>query len=46
MTEKFINLKNVAPITLSADFKGWIDDNSLARFIVDIVDQLNTSALE
>ena len=46
MTEKFINLKNVAPITLSADFKGWIDDNSLPRFIVDIVDQLNTSALE
>ena len=46
MTEKFINLKNVAPITLSADFKGWIDDNSLPRFIVDTVDQLNTSALE
>ncbi len=46
MAEKFINLKNVAPIILSSDFKGWIDDNSLPRFIVDIVEQLDTSALE
>ncbi len=26
--------------------EGWLDKNSLARFVVDIVEQLNTSAIE
>lgn len=46
MAEKFINLNNIGPIQIRPDFKGWIDDASLPRFVVDIVNQLDTSKID
>lgn len=46
MANKFINLNNIAPITIDKNFEGWLSDDCLARFIVDIVGQLDTSDIE
>ena len=46
MAKKFIDLNNIAPIKIEKNFKGWLSDDCLARFIVDIVDQLDTSDIE
>ena len=33
-------------ITLPGEMEGWLEQNSLARFVVEIVEQLDTSAIE
>ena len=46
MAKKFIDLNNLAPITIEKDFKNWLSDDSLARFIVEVVDQMDISGIE
>ena len=36
----------MTPITLPGEMEGWLEQNSLARFVVEIVEQLDTSAIE
>ena len=46
MAKKFIDLNNLAPITIEKDFKDWLSDDCLARFIVEVVDQMDISGIE
>lgn len=46
MNNKFINLDNLQPIKIDKSFKGWLNEDSLARFIVEIVNQLDTSKID
>ena len=46
MSNKFREINRSAPITLPSDMEGWLDANSLARFVVDIVEQLDTREIE
>ena len=40
MSNKFINLDGLKPIKIEKSFEGWLTEDSLARFIVEIVNQL------
>ena len=44
MNNKFINLNDLQPIKIDKSFKGWLKEDSLARFIVEIVNQLDMCA--
>ena len=46
MAKKFIDLNNLAPITIEKDFKDWLRDDCLARFIVEVADQMNFAGIE
>ena len=46
MSNKFIEIDRAKAITLPENMEGFLDQNSLARFIVDVVEQLDTSELE
>ena len=46
MAKKFIDLNNLAPITIEKDFKNWLSDDCLARFIVEVVDHMDISSIE
>lgn len=46
MTSKFINLNDLQPIKIDKSFDGWLKEDSLARFIVEIVNQLDISSVE
>lgn len=46
MNNKFINLNNLQPIKIDKSFKGWLHEDSLARFIVEIVNQLDLSKID
>lgn len=46
MNNKFINLNNLQPIKIDKSFKGWLHEDSLARFIVEIVNQLDISKID
>lgn len=46
MSNKFINISRQSEITLPPNLKGWLDNTNLARFIVDMVDQLDTATFE
>ena len=46
MNNKFINLNNLQPIKIDKSFKGWLNEDSLARFIVEIVNQLDISKID
>lgn len=46
MSNKFIEIDRNAPITLPSNMEGWLDSNSLARFVVDVVEQLDTEEIE
>ncbi len=46
MAKKFIDLNKLAPITIEKDFKDWLSDDCLARFIVEVVDQMDISGIE
>lgn len=46
MNNKFINLNDIQPIKIDKSFEGWLNENSLARFIVEIVNQLDISNIE
>jgi transposase len=46
MSKKFIEIDRSESIVLPCDFEGLLDENDLSRFIVEIVEQLDTSELE
>ena len=46
MSKKFIDVDRSQAIKIPGNMKGWLNGNNLARFIVDIVEQLDTSELE
>src|SRR5919106_5820095 len=42
----FIPIDRNCPIELPASLEGWLREDHLARFVVDIVEQLDLSAIE
>jgi hypothetical protein len=46
MTAPFIAIDRNRSIELPASLEGWLREDHLARFIVDIVEQLDLSAIE
>ncbi len=46
ISNKFIKIDRTAAIELPSNMEGWLDKNSLARFVVEIVEQLDTSEIE
>jgi len=46
MSNHFIDIDRDQPIILPNNLENWLDENDLARFIVDVVEQLDTSAIE
>jgi len=43
MNKKFREINREVPIILPQNFEGWLDENDLSRFIVEIVEQIDTS---
>ena len=46
MSHRFIEIDRSQPITLPGNLEGWLDDNDLAHFIVEVVEALDTRAIE
>lgn len=46
MPSKFIDLNDLQPIRIDKNFEGWLKEDSLARFVVEIVNQLDISIIE
>jgi transposase len=46
MSSQFREIDRNQPITLPGDMTGWLDGNDLARFIVELVETLDTGAIE
>ncbi len=46
ISNKFIEIDRTVAIELPSNMEGWLDTNSLARFVVEIVEQLDTSEIE
>ena len=46
MKSKFINIDRTEPVILPDNLEDWLDNNDLAIFIVDVVEKLDTSAIE
>ncbi len=46
ISNKFILVDRTIPITLPGEMEGWLDQNNLARFVVEVVEQLDTTAIE
>jgi transposase len=46
MASPFIPIDRNCPIELPASLEGWLREDHLARFIVDVVEQLDLSAIE
>src|SRR5205807_8695911 len=46
MASPFIPIDRNCPIELPASLEGWLREDYLARFIVDVVEQLDLSAIE
>jgi len=46
MSHKFIEIDKTKPIVFPDNLEEWLDDNDLAIFIVDIVEQLDTKSIE
>jgi transposase len=46
MASPFIPIDRNGPIELPASLEGWLREDHLARFIVDVVEQLDLSAIE
>src|SRR5436305_7131923 len=46
MVSPFIPIDRNCPIELPASLEGWLREDHLARFIVDVVEQLDLSAIE
>lgn len=46
MSKKFKEIKREQSIVISANQKEWLPDNHLARFVADVVEQLDVSPLE
>ena len=46
MSNKFIEIDRKRPINLPGEREGWLEQNSLARFVVEVVEQLDTGGIE
>jgi transposase len=46
MASPFISIDRNCPIELPASLEGWLREDHLARFIVEVVEQLDLSAIE
>ncbi len=46
ISNKFILVDRTIPITLPGEMEGWLAQNNLARFVVEIIEQLDTSTIE
>src|ERR687896_15924 len=46
MASPFISIDRNCPIELPASLEGWLREDHLARFVVDVVEQLDLSAIE
>ena len=46
ISNKFIEIDRTAAIELPSNMEGWLDTNSLARFVIEIVEQLDTGEIE
>lgn len=46
MSNKFRKIDRLQPIVVPGNQEGWLPDEHLARFVVDIVDRLDVSPLE
>ena len=46
MSNQFREIDRSQPITLPGNLEGWLDGNDLAHFIVDVVEVLDTGAIE
>ena len=46
MAQRFIEVDRATPYLLPPSVDEWVEGKHLARFVVDVVDQLNLSALE
>ena len=46
MSNRFIEIDRSQPITLPGNLEGWLDGNDLAHFIVEVVEVLDTRAIE
>ena len=46
ISNKFILVDRTIPITLPGEMEGWLAQNNLARFVVEVVEQLDTTAIE
>ena len=46
ISNKFVKIERTVAIELPSNLEGWLDKNSLARFVVEIVEQLDTSEIE
>ena len=46
MSNQFINIHREESMTLPPNFEGWLSGDSLARFIVEIIEKLDTTKIE
>lgn len=46
MSKHFITIDRSQAIHLPGNCEGWLDENSLSRFVVDIIEALDTSEIE
>jgi hypothetical protein len=46
VTSPFISIDKNGPIELPASLEGWLREGHLARFVVDVVEQLDLSEIE
>ncbi len=46
ISNKFIEIDRTVAIELPSNLEGWLDKNSLARFVVEVVEELDTSEME
>jgi transposase len=46
MSSKFIEIGKPRQIIINPDFEGWVEPDDLARFVVEIIDQLDLTAFE
>jgi transposase len=46
VSNRFIEIDRSQPITLPGNLEGWLDGNDLAHFIVEVVEALDTRAIE
>ena len=46
MSNQFLEIDRSEPITLPGEMAGWLEGNDLARFIVDVVEALDTGEIE
>lgn len=46
MSNQFINIHREESMTLPANFEGWLSGDSLARFVVEIIEKIDTTEIE